>query len=115
VCLYQRPPSAEEESQGEVTTVTVQAPARPSVAITVQRLRWQLPDKFTLTYQVIGDKLMHPPAYVNAANDIRQLAHVLSIDKSVVNSECLTWARFNTGRTVEEQWHLAIGCKDIVV
>jgi hypothetical protein len=100
----------ESAMQELVTTVTVQAPLRMSVAASVQRLRWRLPEQFSVTYHVIGRKLVYPPAFANAVDDVKLLARVLGIDSSVTNPECLTWAMLSTGTTVEEHWARNIGC-----
>lgn len=77
---------------------------------TATRRRFGLPDSsFTIRAKVMRDGakldwLMFPPAPQEMHNDIIALAQLVGADKACANPWCLTWARIDDGKTVEEMW-----------
>lgn len=94
-------------------TITWTVPALLPARDTMVRRRFGLPDEaFTVTAVVRRDSgnldwLMYPPAAQEMWADIVALASVVGADKATANPWCLTFARLQTGRTVEAQWLLA--------
>jgi hypothetical protein len=97
---------------GRLVTWTV--PALLSAKDTLVRRKFGLPDEaFSVTAAIKRDSstgldwLMHPPAYAQARADILDLARLLGVQHSVQNPWCLTLAKLDTGKTVEDIWTAA--------